>query len=189
MPPEAIAAFEAGKQAAFAHFQRVPPNPHYTYSDTPNGNGNGRRSPKMSVEGLTIPIVMAISILVSAVLLAWWGATQFATLKSANDIAYTNVTNSIERLGEKILSITEPINERIARLESKLERGVVDRWSKTDHDLWCAKTESINRDWRCAGYTDPDRQSSSDESYMNTPLPPLSKPTAKDWTTLTKPRK
>lgn len=135
-PPGFNDGFEAGRKDALSHFQRVPPNPHYVYS--PDPVSHARKTKSYSVENMTVPIVMAISILVSAVLLAWWGATQFA-----------KINYSIEKFSDKMSSFADPINERISRLEKAISTDFGQRWTRADQELFCARAERVNANFRC----------------------------------------
>jgi len=139
MPPEYRAAYEAGQHEARGHYQEVPASPHYVYVEKPEEGFKSRSS----IEHLTVPIALAASVLVACMVGAFWTATQFA-----------NVQNSIENLYEKIENTFNPVVDRIRKVELELERRTQSRWTKADHELWCARTEQANAhlNWRCGNH-------------------------------------
>ena len=133
-------AYEAGVAEGMRRIQAqyVPEPQHYIRLPQQGAQKD------VSVGKLSIPFMVAISVMVGGltliVPLAWWGGTQVTLLQS-----------SIDRLSEKIATVAIPINERIARIESELSARTLSRYTRTDHELFCAKAERANAKtgWTC----------------------------------------
>lgn len=115
--------------------------PHHHYPEAVFINGGAPASRETSVKQVTIPIVLAIA---GAVVLV--GATYAATNQ------FNDIKASIRDLSHKIDSLTGNLEQRINRLEEDTKDRTRDRWTRSDHDLWCARTERVNAKlgWRCA---------------------------------------
>lgn len=118
------------------HYQQPYPP---AYAPPPYGYAYAKPHKGTSVESLTIPLVSVFAVIAVTSGGAWWAGGQFTTLNVA-----------IERLTEKIGTLSAPIHERISRVEQQVSSANSSRWTKTDHVLWCAKTEQQNKGWRCA---------------------------------------
>lgn len=88
-----------------------------------------------------MPLLM---VLIGAVALV--GATYTATTQ------FNEIKTAIERLGDKLTSELGTQANRIGRLEAEMQARTVDRYTKTEHELWCSRTEQANaaNGWRCA---------------------------------------
>lgn len=105
------------------------------YAPPPYKNGNGG----MSVDKITVPILLFVS-----ALLAVAGGAAYVT-KIMSD-----VQSGIEKLNAKMDGIKEAANDRVTRLENEMLAGTAIRYTKQDHELFCARTERLNPNWRCA---------------------------------------
>ena len=112
---------------------RTPPA--YGYAPQPKRTINA--------ENITLPMLMVVSVLITTGIGAWWAGAQF-----------TEVKNTMERLADKMSVLAVPINERISRIEADLTSRTQSRWTKADHELFCARTEQINAHigWKCGNH-------------------------------------
>lgn len=110
---------------------------------------NGYQGEGTSVKSLTIPLVIAIGGAAALVSLTYFGTTHF------NDIKY-----AIEKLSDKVDTLSNNVNDRIQRLEVEVNEKTIDRYTRRDHDFWCARTETLNSDigWKCADLQRPTKQ-------------------------------
>lgn len=94
-----------------------------------------------SVTSLSIPIIIAVVILVSMMGVTYTATNEFANLR-----------HTIEKLADQMQGMAEGLGKRIDRVEDRIEKGTADRWTRKDHDYWCTRTEQVNADlgWKCA---------------------------------------
>lgn len=100
-----------------------------------------------SVNKITVPLIMTLSGAVFLMGITYAATSQFSDIKHA-----------IEKLSGRIETLTGELASRIGRLEQTDADRQRERWSKTDHDLWCARTEQVNSGWRCADAGEPLRR-------------------------------
>lgn len=99
---------------------------------------NASNPPKeQSIKNTNIPLLMAV---VAAMFLM--GAAAAATRQ------LTGMEYAILDLGRKFDAAVQSVSHRIDRLEGQTQ----DRWTRTDHEFWCSRTEQINtaNGWKCA---------------------------------------
>ncbi len=114
-----------------------PPQPPWGYD--PRFYPPQRRSVDLSSGHLPIALVVT-----GFAFVAWATYYGTGTLK--------NIETSQERILNKVETYAQRSDERAARLEAALAKSDREGFSKTDHELWCAKTEAIlnNKGWKCA---------------------------------------
>lgn len=93
------------------------------------------------VNSISVPLLM---VLIGAVALV--GATYTAT-SHLNEIKV-----AIQRLGDKLAVDIGNHSDRIGRIETELQNRTADRYTRSEHDLWCSRTEQANiaSGWKCA---------------------------------------
>lgn len=91
-----------------------------------------------SIKSMTVPIILACTIAVAVAGLTYFGTKELGDIK-----------HSISDLSRDIRSMGNDLTRRVESVERDVEVKARDRWTKTDHDLWCLRTEQINKDWRC----------------------------------------
>lgn len=84
----------------------------------------------LDARNLTLPSVAVISVVAAFV----WGTYLIVQERSRIDKRITATIEAIERLSFAV--------ERLAALQAS---ATTDRYTRTDHDLWCAKFENANR--------------------------------------------
>jgi len=94
-----------------------------------------------SVNRISVPLLM---VLIGAVALV--GATYTATTQ------FNDIKVAIERLGDRLTAELGTQATRIGRLEAEMQARTQDRYTKTEHELWCSRTEQANitTGWKCA---------------------------------------
>lgn len=123
---------------------QVPPpyagnsQPQVVYVQTPHVDFSGKQ---MSVEKMTVPLLMffgALSVVV--------GLSVFATRTA------TTLEQGITTLTATLNNYIVRADDRMTRLENDITKRTTERWTKTDHELFCARTEALpaNKGWRCA---------------------------------------
>lgn len=95
----------------------------------------------LPVNRISVPLLM---VLIGAVALV--GATYTATTQ------FSEIKIAIERLSDKLSSELGNQSGRIGRLEAEMQARTQDRFTKTEHELWCSRTEqaNVNTGWKCA---------------------------------------
>lgn len=108
-----------------------------------------------SVEKLTVPLLLFVSAVGFIGWASWFGTTSINSIQSSIKDISTTLTNYIT-----------VSTERVDRIEQVLEKRTAERWTKTDQQLFCAKTEALpgNKGWRCAD---------ADNGYMRLDGPPI----------------
>lgn len=140
VPPGYNEGFAAGEARERAQYVSDPP--HYVRID-----GGAQKPRSYGIDGLTFPVAFVVTMVGGA----WWGGAQFTSLQSA-----------IERLAERVNQIAQPINERIGRLEAKVQIIEDSRFSIKDHLLFCAEAASSNPGWTCGPRSFPKRAAADD---------------------------
>lgn len=110
--------------------QALPPNygPVFVHQE--------ERAAGLSIESITVPLLLVFSVAVFLVGATYMATTQFHAVQTA-----------IEKLGAKIDGVASGIKERLDRLEADNTGNL----TKKDHELWCASAERANRNigWAC----------------------------------------
>jgi len=119
---------------------RGPPTPHPTGYMYPVP-----QSRETSISKLSVPFLLVFGGAL-ALVSATGGITYSATM------AFTQLKSSIDTLSEKVTQKLDSQDERIGRLERDVSDRTADRYTRTDHDLWCSRTEQLNAKlgWRCS---------------------------------------
>lgn len=144
---------------------RQPAQPqHYPEAVFVNMPPSGKET---SVNRINMPVVMAISGAVFLMGITYVATQQFAELKFA-----------IEKLTSKMDTLASDLAGRIARLE----QASGERWSKSDQEYWCVRTEHVNagNGWRCAELPGERRREPV------APAQPAPAPPASSWRPVTK---
>ena len=176
IPPQwqryADSAYQQGQAEAQAHYQKIP-SPQYAYVETRQKNGNGRPS---MVEGLSANVMTVISAIAFVVWATYFGTTQFQSLKTGQERTEEKIEQTAIDIKNVVSSYSAATSDRILRLEEELKTRTLSRWTKTDMEIWCAKTERLNTDikWRC-GPVLP----------QMTNMPPIWEGVAPSWSTAT----
>lgn len=83
---------------------------------------------------LTLPAAAIIAIVGAFV----WGTLQLASERDQINTKITSTVNAIERLASSV--------ERLAAQQAALGG---DRYTRLDHELWCARAVAANKNWKC----------------------------------------
>lgn len=104
------------------------------------------RSKSVSMDNITVPLILVFFGAAGLV-----SATYFATRE------LSDISNSLQSISRDVTDVRTTVNRKLGEYEEELSKRTADRWSKTDHDIWCAKTEVINSaiGWKCAPVTYP----------------------------------
>ena len=122
-----------------------PPHIDHRYAPPPRPEtyivSNPERQASVSVKSITVPAVLGASLLAGAILVTYAFTTEFNDLR-----------NSIDRLSNKLVLMTDGVGGRIDRIEREIDSRTSDRYTRTAHDLWCERTERLNQSlgWKCA---------------------------------------
>lgn len=88
----------------------------------------------MDARSLTLPMVAVVSVVISSMWFTYFLVSERGRLDKRID----TVVTSVERLAASI-----------SELASGLEKGLDDRFTYTDFNLYCARAETLNKNWRC----------------------------------------
>lgn len=89
--------------------------------------------------------------LLNAVLIAVWLVGTSITLT----LQWANVKTSISDLSKDQVLRDERLNSRLNFLERDSLLKDLSRWTRENHELWCAKTEQRNPEWKCGEFPSP----------------------------------
>ncbi len=137
--------------------QQQPPNPQVFYVNHPLPMAQPAPQSGMSVERVTVPLLLFVSAALFVGWASWFGTSALNALQSETRSISVTLNNYIERA-----------TERVDRIERTLDTRTAERWTKTDQALFCAKTESIpgNKGWKC-GETESGRATLEAPSIWN----------------------
>jgi hypothetical protein len=110
---------------------RRRPKQHYTVDMDLDDDS---RPVTLDARSLTLPSVAVIAVVLSSMGLTYFLAEERTRLDNRIDI----VVNSVERLAVSI-----------SQLADGLKYGAGDRFTRTQHELWCARTEILNKGFKC----------------------------------------
>ena len=98
-------------------------------------------SPRVSLQAITVPILIVF--LGAAGLVT---ATHYAT-KQMSDMHQT-----LRQIDEKVGDVKTNMEREVLSIKTDLKLRTAERWSRLDHEIWCAKTEAKNVElgWKCA---------------------------------------
>lgn len=120
---------------------RGPPRPH------PTGYVYPAEVPQRStsVSSLNVPFLLVIAGAIALVSITG-GITYSATIQ------FTEIRTAIERLTDKFIARSDSQDARIDRVERAMSEKTLDRYTRTEHELWCSRTEQANAaiGWKCA---------------------------------------
>jgi hypothetical protein len=135
-----------------------------TYGD-PHGNFPGlnhpayeyradyRRVPPVEravgVQSVTVPIVLAVLSCFSIAGMAYAAATNLGEIRSSIVDLNTKMQDRIARLDDKLAAYVDVVNTRFAFVQNEIQSRTGDLWSRSDHELWCSRTELRNPGWKC----------------------------------------
>lgn len=88
----------------------------------------------LDARSLTLPSVAVIAVVLSSIALTFGLAQERTRLDKRIDI----VLASVQRLATSISSLADG-----------LKYGTADRYTRTDHALWCARVTAANKGFRC----------------------------------------
>lgn len=119
------------------HRYQAPPFQETVYINNDAGNDT-------PITRMTVPLLLVLSGGLIVGILSWSMSGQFSDIKA-----------KLERMDERIQSLTSGLKNRIERIEVEMEHRTKDRYSLGDHNAWCATTEAINiqNGWRCGPVT------------------------------------
>lgn len=83
---------------------------------------------------LTLPATAIIAAVGAFV----WGTFVIVGERERIDRRINNTITAIERLAVSV-----------ERLAVQQQIGTRDRWTRTEHDIWCSKAEKVNKNWVC----------------------------------------
>lgn len=112
--------------------------PHYTMEVDYDGDV---RPLAMDARGLTLPSVAVISVVFASMWLTYFLVNERTRLDNRVDAVVT----SVERLATSMSQLAEG-----------LKYGNNDRYTVAQHALWCARTETLNKGFKCAPESSPD---------------------------------
>jgi hypothetical protein len=110
-----------------------PKRQHYTV-DMDMDMDEQARPITLDARSLTLPSVAVIAVVISSVALTYFIAEERSRIDSRID----TVVSSVERLAVSIQQLAEG-----------LKFGASDRFTSTHFQLFCAKAEIQNKNWRC----------------------------------------
>lgn len=119
----------------------VPRYGHPEYYDVHIDN----RQRQTPMTNITVPLIL---VFVGGVGLVT--ATFYATRELAD------VHSTLQTISRDVSQLRGKIEQDIEELQEDLKHRTANRWSKYDHDVWCAKTEALNSaiGWKCAPVTE-----------------------------------
>lgn len=115
-------------------YYRGPPRPH------PTGYTYPTQQTETQIGKINVPLLL---VMIGGVALV--GATYTATIQ------FAEIKSAIERLGYKLVTELGGQSARIGRLEADMQNRTADRYTRTEHELWCSRTEQANAalGWKC----------------------------------------
>lgn len=116
--------------------QRLQPRQHYTVDMDMDEQA---RPITLDARSLTLPSVAVIAVVISSVTLTYFIAEERSRIDSRID----TVVSSVERLAVSIQQLAEG-----------LKFGASDRFTTTDFQLFCAKAEIQNKNFKCPELND-----------------------------------
>jgi hypothetical protein len=90
----------------------------------------------------------------NAVLVAVWLVGTSVTLT----LQWSTVKSSIVALASDLVVRDERIMTRLEFLERDTMAKNLTRWSRENQELWCAKTEQVNPQWKCGTFPEIPRE-------------------------------
>lgn len=72
---------------------------------------------------------------------------------------FSEIKHALTDIATKMEDLKGDFVDRISRVERDAEARTRDRYTRTQHDLWCARTEQVNAGigWKCADVDEPTR--------------------------------
>jgi len=120
---------------------RGPPRPHPTGYAYPPPEPDPLRYDRQSFRFDVLKTIGAM--LVAGAGVVWWGSQQFS------DVKY-----GLREVNSRLTSLSTEFGERFARSETEARARSMQRFTRADHQLFCARTEQINPNWKCGPIDD-----------------------------------
>ncbi len=98
-----------------------------------------REEKTSSVLKLHMPLLTAIALCIFIA-----GATTVVVSQ------FYGLQNALTRIGDQLASFTTAFTKRVTQLETAIDESRQDRFTRTDHEIWCSRTEMLNPQWYCA---------------------------------------
>jgi len=98
-------------------------------------------SPRVSLQAITVPLMIVF--LGAAGLVT---ATHYATKQMAG------MHETLRQIDTKVGDVKVNMEREVLSIRTDLKIRTAERWSRLDHEIWCAKTEAMNVaiGWKCA---------------------------------------
>lgn len=100
--------------------------------------------PSTSVDRLTVPALLVVSVVGFAAWATWWGTN-----------AVNDIQSSVKDIGQALTNYIVRADQRVLKIEEALKTRTDERLTKMDHEMWCLRTERINPNWRCGSVAEP----------------------------------
>lgn len=96
---------------------------------------------KLSITKMTVPVILVMTGAVALMYGTYLGTSELSGIK-----------NSIENLSRDVKTYSETLSARVDRLEYDVQARTASRWTRQQHEWWCARTELVNSaiGWKCA---------------------------------------
>lgn len=128
---------------------RPGPRPHPTGYHYPRGEHhpeavfvNAPSAPSdQSITKMTVPLLLVGSLVVFVSVGTYLVTSNFSEIK-----------HSLVDIASKMEDLKNNLADRIDRVEREADVRSRDRYTRTQHDLWCSRTEQLNAGigWKCA---------------------------------------
>lgn len=125
-----------------------PTGYHYPQSSHPEAVFLNAPREETSITKMTVPLLLVGSLVVFVSVGTYLVTANFSEIK-----------HSLTDIAEKMEDLKGDIADRINRVEREADQRTKDRYTRTQHDLWCSRTEQLNSSigWRCADIDDQRR--------------------------------
>ena len=125
-----------------------PTGYHYPQSSHPEAVFLNAPREETSITKMTVPLLLVGSLVVFVSVGTYLVTANFSEIKHA-----------LTDISEKMEDLKGDIADRINRVEREADQRTKDRYTRTQHDLWCSRTEQLNSSigWRCADIDDQRR--------------------------------
>lgn len=113
----------------------------------------------MRANNIYVPLFTVGSVVVAIIVLVW----QLSQERAA-------VYSRIDQVDIKVVQLTDSVSRFISAIDARLERGGVDRYTRTDAVTDCLRTQILNPGWKCR-YTDKGSVESWEAGIEQSTLP------------------
>ncbi len=165
---EVHAQYQGAAQYAHAPVQATqpPPMPHpMPHQAMPPPAPAAEAPPKtFAFEGINANVMTVISMVGFVAWVTYLGTTQLQSLQVGQERTEDKIDRTASEIKGLVSNYTASTTDRFKRLEDELKARSLSRFSRSDMEVWCAKTERLNADikWRCgpiitqlSGHTPP----------------------------------